>query len=322
MLLALAVIIAAPPLARAEPPPIPPSASAAPATDGSAVVQELEVIGRRPGPALWRVTRGDSEVVIVGALSPLPHALQWNAVRVQRALDGSTVLLLPPDRPHVGLFSAVGMVLRLGALRPPRGDMAASLPPDLRARFDQTVQRLKLDPKRYRNWKPAVAGLLLVGDYRRAAGLSTEKPGTTLVRMARASGAQVRTVGALDAKPLFDAAARMSAAQNQVCLSAALDDVANEEQHATPAAEAWAAGDLRGVQANSAAPLLDKCLLQLPSVQNLLEKGTRDAVDSINSALIRPGHAVALIDLAFLLRPNGVLDRLKAEGAQITLPPY
>jgi hypothetical protein len=318
-ILFVAGLLASP--ALAQPPPGSPLAATQPSPDESHVVQELEVIGRRPGPAMWRVTRGDSEVVIVGALSPLPHALQWNESRVQRALDGSAALFLPPDRARVGLFGAVGMVLRLGALRPPHGDMEAGLSPALRARFDQTIGRLHLDPRRYRNWKPAVAGLLLVGDFRRAAGLSNDKPGTTIARMARASGAQVRTVGTLDAKPLFDAAARMSDTQNQACLSAALDDVAYEEAHAHPAAEAWAVGDLRGVRANAAAPLLEECLLHLPSVQALVEKGTRDAVDTINRALSRPGRTVALIDLSFLLLPNGVLDRLKGEGVEIALPP-
>jgi hypothetical protein len=314
------LILAAP--AFAEPAALPAAASPPPPPDESAVVQELEVIGRRPGPALWRVSRGGSQVVIVGGLSPLPHSLQWNTTRVQQALDTATVLLLPPDKPHVGFFGGVGMLLGLGALRPPHGDMDAGLPPELRARYDQTINRFHLDPKRYRKWKPAVAGLLLVADFRRAAGLSTEKPNTTIARMARSARVQVVTVGAVEAKPLFDAAARMSELQNQACLAAALDDVAEEAAHARPAAEAWASGDLRGVRANTSAPLLDKCLLQLPSVQSVVEKGTKEAVTSIDKALGRPGHSVAVIDLTFLLRPNGVLDRLKAQGAEIALPPY
>jgi uncharacterized protein YbaP (TraB family) len=318
------LILAAPAFAQPAAPTssAPPVSRQPPSPDESAVVQELEVIGRPPGPALWRVSRGESQVVIVGSLSPLPHSLQWNTTRVQRALNTATALFLPPDKPRVGFFSGVGMLLSLGALRPPHGDLEAGLPPDLRARFDQTLARHHLDPKRYRNWKPAVAGLLLVGDFRRAEGLSTEKPNTTIARMARAARAQVITVGAVDAKPLFDAVARMSDPQNQACLAAALDDVAEEAAHARPAAEAWAFGDLRGVRANTSAPLLDKCLLQLPSVQSLVEKGTQEAVTSIDKALGRPGHSVAVIDLTFLLRPNGVLDRLKAQGAEIALPPY
>ena len=98
-----------------------------------------------------------------------------------------------------------------------------------------------------------MAGLLLVGDFHRAAGLSDEKPGTTIARLAKASNAEIRTVGSLNLKPLFDGAARMTDAQNQACLSAALDDVERESSHARPAAAAWAVGDLRGVRENSSA---------------------------------------------------------------------
>jgi hypothetical protein len=198
--------------------------------------------------------------------------------------------------------------------------MEAGLPPDLKARFDQVRDELHLDPKRYQAWKPAVAGLLLVGDYRRAAGLSDDKPGTTVAKMARAANAEVRVVGELKIKPLFDAAAKMSKAQNEACLRAALDEIQWESGHARAAADAWAVGDLKTVRANSASALLDSCLLQLPTVQAVVEKGTEDGVQTLNLALSRPGKSVALVDLTFLLRPNGVLDRLKAEGDQITVP--
>jgi len=36
--------------------------------------------------------------------------------------------------------------------------------------------------------------------------------------------------------------------------------------------------------------------------------------------LSRPGTTVAIIDLRLLLRANGVLDRLKAQGAEISVP--
>ena len=303
----------------------PPSASGPPAAarsdaDESEVVAQLEVVGRRPGPALWRVRRGDSEVVILGGLSPIPHLLQWDTIRVEHALEDSEVLFLSPNKVHVGLFDAAELFLRQGAIKAGAGGMTASLDPLLRERFERVIQGLHLDPKRYQPWKPAVAGLLLLGDFRRAAGLSSDKPGTTVARMARAAHAEVRTVGEFKAKPLFDAAAKMSSAQNQVCLSAAIDDVEREAAHARPAAAAWAVGDLKTVRLESSASLLDSCLLQLPNVQAVVEQGTRDAVQTITQALNRPGRSVAVIDLTFLLRRNGVLDRLKAEGDQITIP--
>jgi uncharacterized protein YbaP (TraB family) len=319
-LAALAAVLAFPLGSQAQPGATPPAATTA-SPDESAVVQELLVIGRRPGPALWRVSKGDSQVVIIGGLSPLPHLLQWDTIRVEHALDQSTVLFLPPSKPHVGLFDAAAMFLHQGALKPAHGaDMEATLPPDLRARFERVRDSFHGDPKHYQHWKPAVAGLIMVGDFHRAAGLSDDKPGTTIAKLARAAHAEVRTVGALNVKPMFDAAVKMTDAQNQVCLSAALDDIEHEAGHAQVAAEAWAKGDLKTVRDNASASLFDRCLLQLPSVQSLIEQGTKEAVQTVDAALNRPGQSVALIDMAFLLRRDGVLDRLKAEGDKVTVP--
>jgi hypothetical protein len=40
----------------------------------------------------------------------------------------------------------------------------------------------------------------------------------------------------------------------------------------------------------------------------------------MSQALKRPGVTVAVVDLGFLLPANGVLDRLKANGATVTSP--
>ena len=86
-------------------------------------------------------------------------------------------------------------------------------------------------------------------------------------------------------------------------------------------AEAWTAGDLAGVRANYGPAPLERCLQQVPSVAALIEKGTAGAAAAILSELTAGEKAVAVVDLNFLLRPNGVLDRLQAAGASITVPP-
>ena len=65
---------------------------------------------------------------------------------------------------------------------------------------------------------------------------------------------------------------------------------------------------------------MTQCLEDLPSIQALTERGTADAVTAIDEALSRPGKTVALVDLTYLDRTNGLLDRLKARGATISVP--
>jgi hypothetical protein len=286
---------------------------------GSAVVEALEVVARPPGPALWRVARGDSEVIILGGVTPLPHSLAWNTIRVERALDGAKALLIPP-RPKIGVLDAAGLVLGGKGKFRNEAPLEQSLPPRLRERFIAARVAARQEPKRYGRWKPQVAGFMLVADFREAAGLSSAKPGSTLIKLARAHRVPVREIGDYRLAPLAREAVRLDQTAALACLEDAVVQVESEASNAQVLAQAWAVGDLRGVRAAYGSPALERCVQQVPSVNALIERGAQQGVEAIMAALAKPGRTVAVIDLNYLLRANGVLDRLKARGAEVTAP--
>ncbi len=296
---------------------------AAPPSDTSAVVEELVIEGRPMGPALWTVKRGEAEVVVLGGLVPLPHQLNWTSPRLERALGVADLLLVPPQgRPQ--LTDLPGMTFRVASLRQGLGErLEPNLSPALRARFVQVRERLGKGPGRYDHWKPAIAGLMLLADFREHEGLSTGKPATTVQRMAKAQRGRrlkIEPMADIHLGAMVKSAASLTPAQHEACLTAALNDIEGETARARTAAQAWAIGDLATVRANASADLLDRCLLQLPSLTSLLEQDTAQSVMSLDRALSHGGTTVAIIDLRLLLRANGVLDRLKAQGAEISVP--
>jgi hypothetical protein len=301
-------------------PPIPAKAAIEAGSDTSAVVDELTVIGTPPGPPIWRVKRGESEVVILGGLTPLPHMLQWSSPRLDRALVGANRLLVPPQD-EVRFTDLPGLALRMASLRQPLGHkLESDLSPALRERFVRTRESLGIGPGRYAHWKPAIAGFLLIADFREKAGLSTGKPTTTVMRRAKALGVKVQPMADISWGAMVKSASAMKGPAHEACLTAALNDLDAEAARAGPLAQAWAVGDLATVKGGMTANLLDQCLLQLTSATALLDYGTRQSVDAINAALAKPGKTVAIIDLKFLLRSGGVLDRLKAQGAEVSVP--
>jgi uncharacterized protein YbaP (TraB family) len=299
------------------------SATAPPPSEAegdSVVVSELIVNAPLLGPALWEVKRGDSEVFILGGLTPLPHTQTWDSGRLERALDQSGELLVPPSG-RIPALQAAGFALRALAVRQPLGrSLETSLPPALRDRFVAERESLGLGPKAYAHWKPAAAGFLLIGDFRRKTGLSNEKPASTVVHLADARHIKVRRVVNYHLGELFTSLTRLSPEQQNACLADELDAIDFERAHAKAGAEAWARGDLAGARAAGSGPILDRCAALLSSYGAVLERGTADFTTAIEEALNRPGKAVAVIDLRYLLRANGVLDRLQAAGATISVP--
>ncbi len=296
----------------------PPWASSGP-KGVSTVVQELDVVKHLPGPALWRVTRGDSEVIILGSLQPLPHLLVWDTTRMVNALDGATALLLPPE-PKFGVLDSVSLFFNRGQFELHGETLDQALPAEERARYAHVLALIHAKPDKYEHLKPAVAGGFLIGDWRRAAGLSDAKPISTVEKLAQADHVPIRHIGDFDAAPFAKIVAQMSPSANLACFDAAMDDIDREAGRAPANAKAWANADLKAIGQSYTISVFDRCLMQSPSVQGLLERGMAEGMQAIEQALQHPGKTVAVIDLNFLLRPNGVLDRLKARGDAITLP--
>ena len=298
--------------------PAPPQTAPAATVDlGSPVVEALEVVARPPGPALWKVTKGNSEVVVLGAVRPVPHALVWDSARLDRALDGANVLLVQP-RFTIGVMDMIRFKVGGTGARQDR-PLEETLPPDLRSRFVGARTAARQDAGRYGRLKPYVAAFMLVGDYREAGGLSAAKPDSTVEKLAKAHKVPIRPVAEYRVAAAIKTASPMTEAQSFACLQDAVDEVQWESDQSRATAAAWAAGDLKAVRASYPPSPLERCLQQVPNTA-VIERGTEDSTRAIAAALTKPGKAVAIVDLNFLLRPNGVLDRLKAQGATITVP--
>ena len=258
---------------------------------------------------------------MVGGLTPLPHALAWDERRIVAVLGGAKALLLPPE-PKVGVFGAVKLMLEAGAVPLPGArSLESRLPPSIARKFLSAERIAHVVPGHYARWRPWAAGFLLVSDFRRAAGLSDAKPASTIERLAHMAQVPIRYSGRLSLAPIVDGMARLPIDRQYACLDAASDDVIWEASHAVVAAQGWAQGRLAVVRANWSSGVLDRCLLQSSQVQQILERGTAEATRAVDEALASRGRTVAVIDMHFLLRPNGLLDRLRAEGAKVSLPP-
>jgi len=266
------------------------------------------------------VTKGDSQVVILGFVRPLPHSLDWPKGRMVHALDGAHALLVPPE-PRLGVLDVMGLMVSQGDFKlPGRKTLKDVLPEADFAAYERLARTAKSKRADLDHLKPAIAGLAVIADMRKAGGLSSEKPVSTVTRLARQMHVNVREMGKIRAAPLIRIVKGLNEAQNIACFhdETALADW--EARDAAPAAAAWGKGDIAALRVFRTRSVIPACLEDNPNLKALKEQATVDAVNALADALSRPGKTVALIDLQYLDQRNGVLDRLKARGAEITIP--
>ncbi len=291
----------------------------APPPSADTTLSELVVIAHPPGPAMWRVTRGDSTVIILGAVTPVPHRLVWDQRQVDVALTGANLLLSPP-KTDLGPMQIVGLVAtqiwKVRQMQP----LEPSLPPGLRARFVDGRAKAKTSASRYEHWKPALAGFLLLSDLRHQVGLSEAKPGSTVQHRAEELHVPQQPLGAYRMGLLLQIASRLSPQDQLGCLGDALDELDLEAAHPHDIDDDWARGDIRAVSARYRGSAVERCLLRAPGAKGMIDKEMGRVTDRLWAALQKPGKTVAVIDLAWLMPAGGVLDQLRARGAAVAAP--
>ena len=76
------------------------AASQAPPHADAATIEEITVIGRYPGPPLWRVSSGEHVLWIFGDLTPVPKGLDWDPRNAERVLDRADGVIGPMRHPR------------------------------------------------------------------------------------------------------------------------------------------------------------------------------------------------------------------------------
>jgi hypothetical protein len=235
-------------------------------------------------------------------------------------MDQASLVLIPPEA-SVGPLQVTKFFLTGGGgVRQPFGKKLENrLPPDLLARFVSARERAQRTAVPYKDWKPAVAGFILLSDFRQAAGLSEAKPVSTIERMAKAKGVKVKAMSQYRLGPILSSAGKLSDEANLACLRDALSELEFEGSH-PPHRDRL--GQRRPGQ--RAGPLFG---LGGPALRDARARRSGPAGPADRPVGRRPergpeppGVTIAVVDLAFLLPANGVLDRLKASGATITSP--
>jgi uncharacterized protein YbaP (TraB family) len=297
-------------------------------------LEEILVVGEQPGPAMWRVAKGDHVLWILATLDPLPKEMVWRSKSVEEHIGASQLVLSPPElSAHVGFFRTMTLVpALLRARHDPNGrTLEQSLPHDLYIRW--LALRVKyLGNADDEKLRPMLAAADL---YRRAidqVGLTHDAHVWQRIEAtARAKHVPVQPVSLevpIDNPKQYvrDLSAIPSAGEID-CLRSTVELLETQLPVMRTRANLWSTGDiekLRGLLRSDAVETCAGAVLVVPSFREeytkINEQLSSAWLAAAEKAIAANLSTVAVTSMAELLKPGGWLATFRARGYEITEP--
>lgn len=283
-------------------------------------LDEIVVLARRSGAPMWTVTRGDSTLILVGAITGIPRNLAWRPDDLEAAAARSNQILSPPEgRVSVSdIFRIIWRARTIGMM--PEGQTSADyLTPDYQARLESIMAG-----ERNQDWR--TESLLLVGfqlmqdkaGYR--AGRSGDDAMDVIRRAARRARVPVRPVGTVRGDELVESLITAPQTTHVACVEAAILAAEQGPDSARIRAEDWRALRVADVVASPIDRALNQCWpWGDPEIAPQLRQQWAAAIET---ALVSPGVIMGVAPIRLLAEEGGVLDGLEARGFDVIGPEW
>jgi uncharacterized protein YbaP (TraB family) len=307
-----------------------PEAPAAASGNDAAAVPEIEVTAVRPGPKLWRVSRGDHVVWLLGTLDPLPKRMTWRSRQVEGVLEHADLVLAadPAVSLHAGPISMVRLYFQYRRERkiPEKQNLSDLLSPPLYARFRTVEERFDPHDRKIEALRPALAARRL---YERAIGASdlTSRNDiqSEVLRLARRHGVPIErtSVRLEDPRGILAEAGEIPREAEIGCLDATVERLEKDLPVMRERAQAWSVGDvdaLRALPYPKQRQVCTSAAASSPRIKALLDRAAGDWQAALESALATRRTTLAMRPIYDLITPGGLLDALRAKGYAVEGP--
>lgn len=324
--------------ATSTPTPAPAATSARPAPDSSvATLQAITVTGVMPGPGLWKVSRGDHVLWILGVVPTLPGGIRWQSDQVAQTIAASQTVIAAPGIRLKADTNWLGKLFLLPAVyhaqRNPDGKTLRDvLPPALYARWETVKQRYFGDENGIERYRPILAATKLLKKALKANNLRGDGEITDRV-LALAKQHGVKTVTpetTLEIKEPRQAVKAFAASgpDGIACLGLVLDAVEHELPNFRARANAWATGDIDTLRKVPESAYRETCQSAITGagfakalgIDNLPARAEGAWLAAADAALAVDTQSFALLPMHVLLDPHGYLAALQAHGDTINAP--
>ena len=330
----LACVLALASSARAQQP------EAAPNPADAARARNLDTVvvrGVQPGPGLWKVSKGDHVLWILGTLTPLPKGITWDSHRVEAVIATSQEVVLPTEaelKSNASVFANLAVLPALIGIRnnPDGKRLRDVVPAELYARWVPLKAKYIGRSDKVESWRPIFAALALYDEAIARSGLTQKLIAQKAVASAaRHAGVKITTpkvAVTVDSPRAAVKEFKHAALADGDCFAKTLDRIDTDLATMTARANAWSTGDLDALRRLPYTDQMTVCqaalsegpLTQTHGLGGISAHAHQAWLDAASAALEKNRVSFAVLPIARLLKPEPYLSRLRAMGYTVEEP--
>lgn len=283
-------------------------------------LDDVVVLARRSGAPMWTVTRGDSTLILVGAITGIPRDLSWRPDDLEAAAARSGQILFPQEgRASVAdIFRIIWRARTIGQL--PEGQTSADyLTPEWQGRLEAVMAG-----ERNQDWRRKSLLFLSFDLMQEKAGYAARGGGDdatdVIRRAARRARVALRPVGTVRGDEIVESLISAPQSAHVPCVEAAIAAAEVGPDAARERAEDWRALRVADVVASPIDRALNQCWpWGDPEIEPQLRQQWAAAIET---SLISPGVIMGVAPIRLLAEEGGVLDGLEARGFEVVGPEW
>jgi uncharacterized protein YbaP (TraB family) len=318
---------------------LPASSSTAPAASraNAPLLQAVTVTGVQPGPGLWKVSKGDHVMWVLGTVSPLPKHMEWRSAEVEQVVAHSQVLLEPPAadvKVDAGFFGKLALLPSAYSARKNPGGLSLQqiLPPEMYARWEVLKQQYFGNDSGIEYWRPILVAVKLYHKALDKAGLTNDRDvGKAVLKMADEHGVKrvpVKYRFVIEHPREVLDTIKQTNLHDVSCFNQTLNLVQNDMGALTERANAWSTGDVQALQRLATSDRHESCVVAVVNADFAQQVGLHDLPQRVQAtwlsaaedALTHNSQSFAVLSMQDVLAPDGLLAQLRSKGYTVQAP--
>lgn len=311
--------------------------SAPPEPSQVAELAPVTVSGVQPGPGMWKVSRGDHVMWVLGTLSPLPRNMQWQSRDLSQVISQSQQVLLSPAlklKADIGFFGKLFLLPAAYSARKNEDGKTLQqvLDASQYARWRVLKQKYLGRDRGIERWRPIFAAQALYKKALKANGLSDSGGiGDTVAALSKRFGVKLVPVtyqAVIERPRAAIKAFKRSGLNDAECFSRTMDSIEQDMPVIAARANAWATGDLQALRQLPVSDRRGACVSALTDAGFAHQLGLDDLparleaswLKTASTALASNRQTFAMLPMDQLLSSTGYLAGLKAQGYMVQSP--